>query len=110
MQSATTSEVTAAAPESTGGPSAQRPSLTRRTHPALWVPTLYFAEGLPYVTVSVVAALMYKNEEEGFYAGLVYGVLFPFQALSLPADIYTGQFANGAGTAQTFQARLYVKF
>jgi hypothetical protein len=40
----------------------------------------------------------------------VYGVLFPFQALSFPAEIYTSQFANGSGTAQTFQARLYVKF
>src|SRR6478609_730954 len=32
-----------------------------RTAPAWWVPTLYFAEGLPMITVSVVAALMYKN-------------------------------------------------
>ena len=37
------------------------PPPARRTHPALWVPTLYFAEGLPMITVSVVAALMYKN-------------------------------------------------
>lgn len=64
MQSVTTSEVTAEARESTtsaGGPSARPLSSKRRTHPAFWVPTLYFAEGLPYVTVSVVAALMYKN-------------------------------------------------
>src|SRR6478609_4826244 len=32
-----------------------------RPAPILWVPTLYFAEGLPMITVSVVAALMYKN-------------------------------------------------
>lgn len=59
--------------------------------------------------LEIDAALMYKNEEEGFYAGLVYGVLFPFAALSLPASIYPG-FANDSQTAQTFQARLYVKF
>jgi len=60
--------------------------------------------------LEIDAALMYKNEEEGFYAGLVYGVLFPFAALSLPANIYGQSFANDSGTAQTFQARLYVKF
>jgi MFS transporter, PAT family, beta-lactamase induction signal transducer AmpG len=54
MQSVTTPEV--AAVESTPAP-----PLGRRAHPAFWVPTLYFAEGLPYVTVGVVAALMYKN-------------------------------------------------
>jgi uncharacterized protein (TIGR04551 family) len=60
--------------------------------------------------LEIDAALMYKNEEEGFYAGLVYGVLFPFGALSLPAAIYGQQFAHDAETAQTFQARLAVKF
>ena len=62
------------------------------------------------IGLEIDAALMYKNEEEGFYAGLVYGVLFPFGALSLPASIYGTQFAHDAETAQTFQARLYVKF
>jgi uncharacterized protein (TIGR04551 family) len=60
--------------------------------------------------LEIDAALLYKNEEEGFYAGLVYGVLFPFAALSFPGDIYGQQFKNDSGTAQTFQARLYVKF
>jgi PAT family beta-lactamase induction signal transducer AmpG len=32
----------------------------RTRHPALWVPTLYFAEGLPFVTINVVSVLMYK--------------------------------------------------
>lgn len=54
MQSVTTSAETAATRESTPAP-------VKRAHPALWVPTLYFAEGLPMITVSVVAALMYKN-------------------------------------------------
>jgi PAT family beta-lactamase induction signal transducer AmpG len=30
-------------------------------HPALWVPTLYFSEGLPFVATSVVSVLMYKS-------------------------------------------------
>jgi uncharacterized protein (TIGR04551 family) len=54
-------------------------------------------------------AVMYRNEEEGFYASLVYGVLFPFGALNFPSEIY-GSFAHNMDTAQTFQARLAVKF
>ena len=30
-------------------------------HPGLWVPTLYTAEGLPFVVVNVVSVLMYKS-------------------------------------------------
>jgi uncharacterized protein (TIGR04551 family) len=60
--------------------------------------------------LEIDASLMYRNEEEGFYAGLAYGVLFPFGALSFPRDIYGAQFAHNASTAQTFQARLAVKF
>jgi uncharacterized protein (TIGR04551 family) len=56
------------------------------------------------------AALMYHNEEEGFYASLVYGVLFPFGALNFPREIFGDQFAHNMDTAQTFQARLAVKF
>jgi PAT family beta-lactamase induction signal transducer AmpG len=56
MQSSNTSAETPT-PEAGSAP----PLPARRTHPALWVPTLYFAEGLPMITVSVVAALMYKN-------------------------------------------------
>jgi hypothetical protein len=49
--------------------------------------------------------------EEGFYAGLVYGVLFPFAGLGLPAAIYGSQYAKESpDIAQTFQARLIVKF
>jgi PAT family beta-lactamase induction signal transducer AmpG len=29
--------------------------------PARWVPTLYFAEGLPFVAIAMVSTLMYKN-------------------------------------------------
>jgi PAT family beta-lactamase induction signal transducer AmpG len=31
------------------------------THPALWVPTAYFAEGLPFVVIATVSVLMYKS-------------------------------------------------
>ncbi|HVN48944.1 MAG TPA: MFS transporter [Bacteroidota bacterium] len=33
----------------------------KQKHPALWVPTLYTAEGLPFVVVNVVSVLMYKS-------------------------------------------------
>jgi len=29
--------------------------------PARWVPTVYFAEGLPFVTIGMVSVLMYKS-------------------------------------------------
>ena len=34
---------------------------TETVHPARWVPTLYFAEGLPFVAIVTVSALMYKS-------------------------------------------------
>ncbi|MGO9481626.1 MAG: MFS transporter [Candidatus Kryptoniota bacterium] len=36
-------------------------SAERRISPAFWVPTLYFAEGLPFVVINVVSVLMYKS-------------------------------------------------
>jgi uncharacterized protein (TIGR04551 family) len=60
--------------------------------------------------LEIDAALTYKNEEEGFYASLVYGVLFPFGALSTPGNIYGAAFQHDPETAQTFQGRLAVKF
>jgi PAT family beta-lactamase induction signal transducer AmpG len=49
---------------------------SRRSHPAAWVPTLYFAEGLPYFAVALIAGLMYKsrgipNEQIARYTGLL---------------------------------------
>ena len=32
-----------------------------RTHPAAWVPTLYFAEGVPFFAVSLIAGILYKR-------------------------------------------------
>jgi len=34
---------------------------TTPVYPERWVPTLYFAEGLPFVAIAMVSALMYKN-------------------------------------------------
>jgi MFS transporter, PAT family, beta-lactamase induction signal transducer AmpG len=33
----------------------------KKRSPAFWVPSLYFAEGLPFVTINVVSVLMYKS-------------------------------------------------
>ncbi len=60
--------------------------------------------------LEIDAALTYKNEEEGFYASLVYGVLFGFDALSQPASIYGPANKHDSDIAQTFQGRLAVKF
>ena len=34
---------------------------SRSVHPGLWVPTAYFAEGLPFVMIATVSVLMYKS-------------------------------------------------
>ena len=34
---------------------------SKSVHPASWVPTLYFAEGLPFVATATVSVLMYKS-------------------------------------------------
>jgi uncharacterized protein (TIGR04551 family) len=77
------------------------------------------------IGVELDLEVYYKNVREGFYAGLVYGVLFPQQALARPATIYpvpdsgqelvagqrqsiTGDFNPGA--AHTLQGRIFVKF
>lgn len=48
-----------------------------RRSPWSWVPSLYFAEGLPYVVVMTVSVIMYKNfnlsnTEIAFYTGWLY--------------------------------------
>ena len=57
----------------------------KRTSPWAWVPTLYFAEGLPYVTVMVISMVMYKrlglsNEDITLYTSWLYlpWVIKPF--------------------------------
>ena len=34
---------------------------TSTAHPWRWIPTLYFAQGLPYVVVMTLSVVMYKN-------------------------------------------------
>lgn len=36
-------------------------TLLQKRHPGFWIPTLYFAEGLPFVAIAAASALMYKN-------------------------------------------------
>jgi len=56
--------------------------------PMSWVPTLYFAEGLPYFTVAMIAGLMYKslgvdNATIGHYTALL-GSAWVFKPLWSP--------------------------
>ncbi len=52
-------------------------TVEKRRSPWSWVPTLYFAEGLPYVVVMTVSVIMYKNfnlsnTDIAFYTGWLY--------------------------------------
>lgn len=66
-------------PDEIGAPEGAPPTspVKEAPAPATWVPTLYFAEGLPMITVSVVAAIMYKNlgvsnDQIALHTGLLY--------------------------------------
>ncbi len=53
---------------------------TIKRNPWSWIPTLYFAEGLPYVAVMTIAVIMYKrlglsNTEIALYTSP--GFIFP---------------------------------
>ena len=53
------------------------PTKSAHLHPIFWMPSLYFAMGVPMITVSVVAAIMYKNlglsnTEVALYTGSLY--------------------------------------
>ena len=59
-----------------------------RRSPISWVPTLYFAEGLPFYTVALIAGLMYKslgvgNDEIARWTGLL-GLAWVFKPLWSP--------------------------
>lgn len=50
---------------------------THRLNPWAWVPSLYFAEGLPYVAVMTIAVILYKkmgvsNTDIALYTGWLY--------------------------------------
>ena len=34
---------------------------SKQRHPAVWVPTVYFAMGLPFVAIAAASSLMFKN-------------------------------------------------
>lgn len=51
--------------------------IDQRRNPWAWIPTLYFAEGIPYVVVMTVAVIMFKrlgisNADIAFYTGWLY--------------------------------------
>ena len=48
-----------------------------KNYPWAWIPTLYFAEGIPYVMVMIIAEMMYKrlglsNADAALYTGWLY--------------------------------------
>ena len=58
-------------------PPATTPASRPRPHPALWVPSLYFAMGTPMTAVTAMSAVMYKNlglsnAEIALYTGSMY--------------------------------------
>ena len=64
------------------------PSKSTSRHPLTWVPSLYFAEGLPWAVVCVMSAIMYKqlgvsNEDITFWTGLM-GFAWVFKPLWSP--------------------------
>ena len=47
---------------------------TKKRSPWAWIPSLYFAQGLPYVAVNVITVIMYKrlgisNADIALYTG-----------------------------------------
>jgi PAT family beta-lactamase induction signal transducer AmpG len=83
----------------------------RRT-PWAWIPSLYFAEGLPYVAVMTISVIMYKklgvsNAEIALYTSWLYlpWVIKPFWSPFVDLIktkrwwIYTMQLLTGAGLA-----------
>ena len=51
----------------------------------------------------------YRNTAEGFYAGMTWGVLWPFAALKRPVDIWPSD-AAGASAAQMLRAFFGIRF
>lgn len=51
--------------------------MEKKQNPWLWIPTLYFAEGIPYFIVNVISVIMFKNlgmnnADVALYTGLLY--------------------------------------
>lgn len=76
-----------------------------------------FPGNSPHLGVELDFSLYYKNPQDGFFAGLQYGVLFPLGGLDRPAEIYgaedgctNGEGPGCAGIAHTLQAHIVVQF
>ncbi len=71
-----------------------------------------FPGNSPHLGVEFDLDIFYHSPEEGFFAGLQYGLLLPLAALDRPTDIfgYSSITPYNAEIAQTLQARLIVKF
>jgi len=59
--------------------------MDKKNNPWWWIPTLYFAEGLPYIAVNTLSVILYKklgmsNADIAFYTGWLYlpWVIKPF--------------------------------
>ena len=55
----------------------KNPSAPKQRNPWAWVPTLYFAEGIPYVVAMTISIIMFKrlgisNADIAFYTGWLY--------------------------------------
>lgn len=55
----------------------QKPSHPQQRNPWAWIPTLYFAEGIPYVVAMTVSVIMFKrmgisNADITYYTGWLY--------------------------------------
>ena len=77
--------------------------------PWSWVPSLYFAEGLPYVAVMTISIIMYKqlglsNAEITFYTSWLYlpwmlkPLWSPFVDLVKTCLLYTSDAADDASS------------
>ena len=66
----------------------------------------------PHLGLEFDLDLFYRNPEEGFYAGVQYGILVPLSGLDRPADIrdFGSDESASAEVAHTLQARLVVQF
>jgi uncharacterized protein (TIGR04551 family) len=60
--------------------------------------------------VEMDLGLGYRNTNEKFYAGMVWGVFWPFGALNRPSNIFTGGGAGTATAAQVLRGFVGIKF
>ena len=77
--------------------------------PWAWVPTVYFAEGLPYVIVTVVSAILYKNlglsnTQATFYTSWLY-LPWVIKPLWSPLVENSAHAAGGSGRCRFSAAR-----